>query len=271
MALALLVGLTAPTAAGAGENWPHWRGPSANGISAETGLPVTWGPDTNVAWKVEMPAWTGSTPIVWGERIFLNVADGENISLWCLDRNAGETLWVRHLSDGDRRLRKQNMSSPSPVTNGEHVYVMTGTGRLAAFDFDGDRLWQRDIQASYGRFGLNWGYASSPLLVDDALFVQVIHGMRTDDPSYILRLDRHTGETVWRVERPTNARRESPDSYTTPALLEYNGAREIVITGGDVVTDTTSPPAASCGGPTASTRATTAPTASSRRRSSTAT
>ena len=235
-AVAMLAALTAATAAGAGENWPHWRGPSADGVSTETGLPVTWGPDTNVAWKVEMPAWTGSTPIVWGERIFLNVADGENISLWCLDRNGGGTLWVRHLSDGDRRLRKQNMSSPSPVTNGEHVYVMTGTGRLTAFDFDGDPLWRRDIQASYGRFGLNWGYASSPLLVDDALFVQVIHGMRTDDPSYVLRIDRNTGETVWRVERPTNARRESPDSYTTPALLEYDGTREIVITGGDVVT-----------------------------------
>ena len=232
---AVLAVLVCPGAA-AGENWPHWRGPARTGVSAETGLPVTWGPDTNVAWKVEMPAWTGSTPIVWGERVFLNVADGENVSLWCLDRDGGRTLWVRHLSGGDRRLRKQNMSSPSPVTDGESVYVMTGTGWLTAFDFDGNQLWRRDIQASYGRFGLNWGYASSPLLVDDALFVQVIHGMRTDDPSYVLRLDRRTGETVWRVERPTDARRESPDSYTTPALLEYGGVREIVITGGDVVT-----------------------------------
>ena len=235
-AAVLLAGLTAAAGVAAGENWPHWRGPARTGVSTETGLPVTWGPDTNVAWKVEMPAWTGSTPIVWGERIFLNVADGENISLWCLDRDGGRTLWVRRLSGGDRRLRKQNMSSPSPVTDGESVYVMTGTGWLTAFDFDGNQLWRRDIQASYGRFGLNWGYASSPLLVDDALFVQVVHGMRTDDPSYVLRLDRRTGETVWRVERPTDARRESPDSYTTPALLEYGGVREIVITGGDVVT-----------------------------------
>ena len=128
------------------------------------------------------------------------------------------------------------MSSPSPVTNGEQVYVMTGTGVLAAFDVDGTELWSRNIQTAYGRFGLNWGYASSPLLVDDALFVQVIHGMRTDDPSYVLRIDRHTGETLWHVERPSDARRESPDSYTTPALLEYGSTREIVITGGDVVT-----------------------------------
>ena len=232
----LVAGVPAPGEVSAGENWPHWRGPMRSGVSAETNLPTEWGPETNVAWKVEMPAWTGATPIIWGERVFLNVADGTNINLWCLDRDTGETLWARLLSDGDRRARKQNMSSPSPVTNGEHVYVMTGTGKLTAFDFDGNEVWKRDIQESYGPFGLNWGYASSPLLVDDALYVQVIHGMRTDDPSYVLRIDRVTGETVWRVERPTNARRESPDSYTTPALLEYGSTREIVITGGDVVT-----------------------------------
>ena len=94
----------------------------------------------------------------------------------------------------------------------------------------------RDIPASYGPFGLNWGYASSPLLHEEALFVQVLHGMRTDDPSYVLRIDALTGETVWRVERPSLAVRESPDAYSTPALLEYDGTTEIVITGGDAVT-----------------------------------
>jgi outer membrane protein assembly factor BamB len=83
---------------------------------------------------------------------------------------------------------------------------------------------------------LNWGYGSSPLLHDGALFVQVLHGMRTDDPSYLLRIDAATGRTVWRVERPSPARFESPDSYTTPALLRYGATTEIVITGGDVVT-----------------------------------
>ena len=237
--LFVLTGFIALVSSGtaiAGENWPHWRGPAGTGVATETNLPTAWGTETNVAWRVEMPAWTGSTPIIWGEHIFLNVADGKNISLWCLDRVDGATRWIRQLSGGDRRARKQNMSSPSPVTNGEQVYVMTGTGKLAAFDFDGRQLWRRDIQESYGAFGLNWGYASSPLLVGDALYVQVIHGMRTDDPSYVLRIDRYTGETVWRVERPSDARRESPDSYTTPALLAYGSNRELVITGGDVVT-----------------------------------
>jgi outer membrane protein assembly factor BamB len=133
-------------------------------------------------------------------------------------------------------MRKHNMSSPSPVTDGRTVYVMTGTGILKAFDFQGAEKWSRDIQKDYGPFGLNWGYASSPLLVDDALFVQVLHGMKTDAPSYLLRIDAATGKTRWKVERPTDAITESPDSYSTPALVERGSQREIVVTGGDYVT-----------------------------------
>ncbi len=233
----LLLGATLGVAPAAAENWPNWRGPTRDGVSAETGLPVEWDTERNIAWKLEMPAWSGSTPVIWNERIFINVAvDDDNIELWALDRADGAVLWQRHLSDGNRRLRKQNMSSPSPVTDGERVWVMTGTGILTAFDVEGNQRWRRDIQQSYGRFGLNWGYASSPLLHEGALYVQVLHGMRTDDPSYLLRFDAATGDTVWRVERPTLARRESPDSYSTPALLRYDGVTEIVLTGGDAVT-----------------------------------
>ena len=162
------------------------------------------------------------------------------------------------------------MSTPSPVTDGSRVWVMTGTGILKAFDFEGRELWMRDIQKDYGRFGLNWGYGSSPLLDGDSLFVQVLHGMRTDDPSYLLRIDKETGKTIWKVERPTDARAESPDAYTTPALLRYGGTKEIVLTGGDVVTG--HDPADGQGAlarARAESRTTTAATASSRRRSST--
>ena len=218
------------------ENWPAWRGPSANGISRETNLPSRWSKTENITWKLDLPEWSGSTAIIWGEHIFLNVAQGTDLHLWAVDRTKGQPIWKRHLSGGNHQERKQNMSSPSPVTDGRHVWVMTGTGILKAFDFGGKEIWVRDIQKDYGRFGLNWGYASSPLLHEDALFVQVLHGMKTDDPSYVLRIDKATGKTLWRVERPTKAIRESPDSYTTPALLRYGNTTEIVITGGDAVT-----------------------------------
>lgn len=252
--------------AAAAEDWPHWRGPTHDGVSGETGLPVEWDTENGVVWKLPLPAWSGATPIISGDTIFLNVSIPEDqagvpsnpsegyrrrrgavegrgnvaysghIELWALDRSDGSVRWKRHLSDRDTRGRKQNMSSPSPVTDGEHVYVLTGTGILKAYDFEGNELWMRNIPADYGDFGLNWGYASSPLLHGDALFVQVLHGMKTDDPSYLLRIDPASGETVWRVERPTAARHESPDSYTTPFVHQVDGRDELVITGGDVVT-----------------------------------
>ena len=231
--LATLILLTSVTRA---ENWPQWRGPTLNGVSTEKNLPLRWSTDENVSWKLAMPGWSGATPIIWNDRVFLNVADGNDLYLWCVDRNKGNLVWKRMLGSGNVKMRKQNMSSPSPVTDGKSVFVMTGTGILKGFDFDGRQLWARDIQKDYGAFGLNWGYASSPLLLDDSLYVQVLHGMKTDDPSYVLRIDKKNGKTQWKVERSTAAIRESPDSYTTPALLRYGKTTEIVITGGDCVT-----------------------------------
>lgn len=218
------------------QNWPQWRGPSMNGVSSERNLPTSWSRDENVAWKLALPSWSGATPIIWEERIFLNIADNDELFLWCIDRTRGALLWKKFLTAGNYKINKQNMSSPSPVTDGTNVFIMTGNGILKGFDFSGNELWARDIQKDYGRFGLNWGYASSPLLYEDALYVEVLHGMKTRDPSYLLRIDKRTGKTVWRVERPTEAVRESPDAYTTPALLRYGDKTEIVVSGGDCVT-----------------------------------
>jgi outer membrane protein assembly factor BamB len=226
--------LTVPLASA--ENWPQWRGPNLNGISSEKNLPERWSTEENITWKLPMSGLSGSTPIIWNELIFINAAEGDDLAFWCVDRNKGTVLWKKPMGGGNVKMRKHNMSSPSPVTDGQSVWVMTGTGVLKGFDFKGNELWSRDIQKDYGRFGLNWGYASSPLLFEDSLYVQVLHGMRTDEPSYVLRLDKKTGKTLWRAERPTNAIQESPDSYATPALLRYGKTTEIVITGGDCVT-----------------------------------
>lgn len=218
------------------ENWPQWRGPLLSGISNEKDLPVTWSQTENIAWKLEMPAWSGATPIVWDNHIFLNVAEGENLYLWAVDRNKGTVLWKRSFGGGNVKMQKQNMSSPSPVTDGKTVWSITGTGILKAFDYSGKELWSRNIQKDYGAFGLNHGYASSPLLHDGYLYIQVLHGMKTDDPSYILKIDGKSGKTIWRVERPTTAERESPDSYATPMLLKNGKDLELVVLGGDCIT-----------------------------------
>jgi len=219
-----------------GENWPQWRGPNQTGTSLEKDLPLRWSHTENVEWKIEMPDRSGATPIIWGDYIFLNVAEGESLHLWCVDSSSGTKLWTRWLSDGNYFKQKHNMSSPSPVTDGRHVWVLTGTGVLRAFDFQGRELWHRDIQKEYGAFGLNHGYGSSPLLHQGRIYVQVLHGMTTDEPSYLMAIDSLTGKNLWRVERPTDAIMESPDSYTTPAVLESADGPQIVISGGDYVT-----------------------------------
>lgn len=218
------------------ENWPQWRGPNLDGTSGEKNLPVSWSKTENVEWRLDMPMRSGSTPIIWGERIFLNVADGDNLQLWSLDRTKGDVLWKQPIGGGNYKINKQNMSSPSPVTDGRNVYVMAGTGMVKAFDFAGKELWSRDIQADYGKFGLNWGYGSSPLLHQNSLYVVVLHGMKTDDPSYVLRLDKTTGKTLAKVERPTKAQVEAPDAYTTPTIAKVNGKLELIVSGGDLIT-----------------------------------
>jgi outer membrane protein assembly factor BamB len=201
-----------------------------------------------------MPSWSAATPIVWNETIFVTSAEegflrlGERgepgsekrnpdkIYLIALNRKDGSIRWRNEIDSGNRLYRKQNSASPSPITDGERVWIMTGNGKFACFTMDGKPLWKRDIQAEYGAFGLNHGYASTPLLYKDRLYVQVLHGMKTDDPSYIFAVDKNTGKTTWKVERPTDAKSESPDNYATPQITTVDGKPQLVISGADYVT-----------------------------------
>lgn len=234
MKLGALFTLSISLAAAA--NWPTWRGPKGDGASAETGLPVTWNQTTNITWKLAMPDVSGATPVIWGDTIFMNTAEQGSVWLLAIDRNKGEVRWKKQVADEDHKVRKGNMSSPSPVTDGKTVWVMSGNGHVRAFDFAGKELWHRDFYKDYGKFGLNHGYGSSPLLLSDGLVIQVLHGMHTDDPSYVVKLDLKSGKTLWKVDRATDAQSESPDSYTTPTTMRVNGKMQLVVTGGDYVT-----------------------------------
>lgn len=249
----LSLALPAPAA----DNWPAWRGPNRDGTTDSTGLPVEWDEQKNVKWKAPLPCWGGASPIVYGDRVFVvspsagsagkgvsrklpmagrSNPGGDDILLLCLSREDGSVRWQRSLDDGNTLFGKQNMASPSPVTDGEHVWVATGTGVIAAFQVSGEEVWRRDLQKEYGEFGLYWGYASSPMLHDDKLFVQVLHGATTDDPSYLLALDSRTGKNVWKRERVTGATKECPDAYTTPTILRHDDQDQLIISGADYVT-----------------------------------
>jgi len=153
-----------------------------------------------------------------------------------LNRKTGAIRWQQSIGRGNRIGNKQNMASPSPVTDGEHVWVMNGNGELRSFDFAGRQIWQRDIQEDYGKFGVQFGYASSPLLHDGVLYLQNLQGFHTDDPSYLLAIDGETGKTIWKVDRPTDALHESPDSYSTASLADVDGELQLIVSGGNYVT-----------------------------------
>lgn len=256
-ALAAAVWASVSGTAAGDDNWPQWRGPALNGTSASRGLPVSWSETENVKWKVKLPSWSGSTPVIWGDRIFVpspsaagsgpeaksvramggtRKKEGVDLHLLCLSKKDGSELWRSTLAGANHHIGYQNMSSPSPVTDGAMVWWLTGTGVLTALDFSGKVAWRHDLQEKYGKFGLGWGYGSSPLLYEGKVIVQVLHGMNTDDPSYLVAFDGKTGSIAWRVERPTDSPNEGPDSYTTPFPLKVGGKTHVVVSGGDYVT-----------------------------------
>jgi outer membrane protein assembly factor BamB len=236
-------------------NWPQWRGPNSDGSSKTArGLAVNWTQTENVLWRTKMPSWSAATPIVWADTIFITSAEEgftpldrgrrsnsnkpvpDKIFLVAINRKDGAVRWRQQIDSGNQLFRKQNSASPSPITDGKHVWIMTGNGKFTCFTMDGKEVWKRDLQADYGKFGLNHGYASTPLLHGDRLIVQVLHGMHTKDPSYVFAVDQGTGKNIWRVERPTDATNESPDNYATPQIAAVDGKEQVVISGGDYVT-----------------------------------
>ena len=239
----------------AGDNWPQWRGPNLDGTTSATGLPVTWSTTENVIWRTKLPSWAAATPIIWGDTVFVTSAEegsipnrsdsrlpagGDNardrLYLIAVDRETGEIRWQRSMGRGNRIGRKQNMASPSPVTDGKHVWVVNGNGELRCFDFDGKQVWMREMQKDYGKFGVQFGYASSPLLHDGVLYLQNLQGMYTDDPSYVLAIDAASGETIWKVDRPTDGLHETPDSYSTATLAKVGGGFALIVSGAGYVT-----------------------------------
>jgi outer membrane protein assembly factor BamB len=245
--LALACAFTALSAGPFELAWPQWRGPNLNGSSSTArDLPVTWSTTENVAWRVALPSWSAATPAIWGDTVFVispeqgfdgsKAETNDKILLLAISRKDGSVRWQRVIGSGNQTRRKQNLSSPSPVTDGRQVWSMTGAGALQCHDFKGNQIWARNIEDDFGPFGLNHGYASSPLLYEGKLFLQVLHGMTTDAPSYVLAIDKNTGKDLWRVERPTDAVFESPDSYSTPTIVVVRGEPQLVVLGGDYVT-----------------------------------
>lgn len=229
------------------ENWPHWRGPNFNGSSTERKLPADFSKTNNVQWIATLPGPSAATPIIWGDHVFVNSTDlrTKTLRALALDRRTGKELWNQEVAPGFNLDNKSNLASPSPVTDGQLVCFLYGTGDLVAFDFAGNKIWSRNLQKDYGQFAYQWTYGASPTLFDGKLFIQVlqrnvpVHGRgRKDGPndSYLLALAPKTGQEIWKHIRPSEAHEESHEAYSTPIPFEHAGRREILVIGGDCIT-----------------------------------
>jgi len=214
------------------ENWPGWRGPARSGVSSEPGVATHWSPTSGVMWKAPLPGSGISNPIVWEDRVICTSSDGnhqQDLHVVCLDRTTGRELWHTKLWGTAPTLyheSKSSMASPSPVTDGRHVYAFFGSGDVFCLDMDGRLIWQRSLAAEYGEFENRFAASSSPLLFDDLLVVQCDHY----GPSYLLAIDAATGENRWKVDRP-----EVWLSWSSPVLVHVEGRAdpELVVSGSE--------------------------------------
>lgn len=226
LSLGLLALSPAPASA---ENWPMWRGPRHDGTSADPNPPLAWSPEAGIAWKSPIPGYGSSTPAVWGDRVFLTTQTEEHDEFaLAVSAKTGGILWQAHVGRGFTKSRNgANMANPSPATDGEVVVVSFGTGELAAFDPDGRELWKRDLQEGRDKT-VWWGYAISPVIDGDRVFTAVID----EGDSFVLAVDRKSGEILWKIDRPTEATGEPTNSYATPLIYDSKGRRELFVTGG---------------------------------------
>lgn len=221
------------------DNWPQWRGAKFDSISSETNFPKSLNEQSQL-WKLEMPGPAGASPIVWEDKIFVASVDGKDLVLMCVSTE-GKILWNQKLEGQNKQIRmdRSNFASPSPVTDGKHVWVMLSDGVLHCFTIDGELIWKKDMQKEYGKFEIQFGLSSTPLLDKGKLYFQLIHGsMRNDKTSvgHLVALDAETGDEVWNHTRKTSALTENKHAYTSPTLFRNADREYLVIHGADFAT-----------------------------------
>ena len=240
----IIVGLIMPVAFSA--DWPQWRGPTFNGISTAKNMPGDISSPDSILWSLDLPGDSSATPIVVGNRVFLvsNGPEAHKLYAICADLDSGKEHWRKQLDEAPDPLPRNTMSSCSPVADQERVYFLFGTGLLTALDFDGNEVWSRSI-GDQSEIAQQFGYSSSPLLLDGCLYLQILRSQwRSDTPfdqysdkdSFLLCLVATTGETVYKEHRKSDAQGESHDSYTTPMPYIQDGKTAIVLQGGDCTT-----------------------------------
>lgn len=220
--LVAIFGLSFGSVAWAGD-WPQFRGPNAAGIGQETELPESWGPDSNLKWKVALPGRGLSNPVIVGNRLFLTANSGmamTRLHVLGFDAESGERLWERQFWATGQTLchPKTCMAGPTPVTDGKHVWCLFATNDLMCLNAAGDLIWYRSLNGDYPLMTNHVGRAASPILFEDLLIVP----LENQGASFLVGIDAKTGVNRWKIERPLE------NNWSTPVLAHRNGKAELI-------------------------------------------
>jgi outer membrane protein assembly factor BamB len=202
-------------------DWPQFRGPGGLGVSADRGVPMTWGPTENIVWKVALPGKGTSSPIVFGPRVIVTCYSGtlDQVSrqVLCFNRADGKLLWSTDvpskLPEGRISRGDHGYASSTPATDGERIYAFFGKSGVFAFDLNGRQLWRADV----GEQLHEWGSAASPVLFRDLVIINA-----STESGSLVALDRRTGREVWRAGGISEA-------WNTPLLVPVNGGTELIV------------------------------------------
>ncbi len=214
-------------------DWPRWRGPHADGVADDSKLPIHWSQSDNLRWSVKLPGWGTSSPVIYGGRVYVTTQSEENgkKTLWlmCFNFADGKEVWRRNFGFGvdQHTHKKSNLAVNTPAVTEDAIYVAYGNADIARYSHDGKLLWTRRYLADFGDPKMAWGYAVSPLVVDDAVVFSWDHHT---GPCYLIGLDKATGNTLWQKDRPIGT------AHATPLFVEHDGQKDILVPGKNKLT-----------------------------------
>jgi len=210
------------------DDWSQWRGPNADGVADGRNLPIHWTPVENVHWSVQLPGWGTSSPVIYGDRLFVTTQvekDGKKSLLTlCLNRGDGKELWRRDFGLGvdQQTHQKSNLAVNTPAVTGDAVYVAFGNADIARYSHDGQLTWVTRYTALFGDPKTAWGYGVSPVVLGDSVLLPWDHHA---GPCYLIGLDKRTGRIAWKKDRPIGT------SHSTPLLVKHDGQTDILVSG----------------------------------------
>jgi outer membrane protein assembly factor BamB len=222
LSFALLIAALAADAA----DWPRWRGPNADGVAPGANPPVSWSQTDNVRWSHKLPGWGTSSPVVFGDKLFVTTESMEggkrSLLTLCLDRHTGKELWRHDFGLGveQRVHQKSNLAVNTPAVTADAVYVVFGNSDIARYSHDGKLVWVTRYMELFGDPKMAWGYGTSPVVLDDAVLLPWDHHK---GPCYLIGLDKQTGKILWKVDRPIGT------SHATPLVVNHHGQTDVLI------------------------------------------